>query len=129
MPESEIVKIQRIYELIEKMGVTRQEKGAQYLSFILNRLSKSPESINVEDLCKSAVQHFRSKQSELTVESVRSELVSLQVNVYKVMSGISVLANPSLKEVLDTYFDGNVNVIQDTEKFLHCLRKVVTKCS
>lgn len=120
MPEYDIKKIQELYDIIERMGITREEKGVKYLAFMLYRICKDPDYTNIEQLYKSTATQFNR-----TVDRVKDGLTAVQVAVYKIMTSTKVLSNAEIKRTLDEYFHGDVTVINDSEKFLNCLREVV----
>ena len=55
---------------------------------------------------------------------VKDAVFAVQVNVYKIMTSTQIRFDTKIQSALYEYFDGNVNVIQDTEKFMQCLLKV-----
>lgn len=122
MPEYDIKKIQELYDIIERMGITREEKGVKYLAFMLYRISKDPDYTDIDQLYKSAAARFGR-----TVDRVKDGLTAVQVAVYSVMTSVKVISNSEIKRTFEEYFHGDVTVINDPEKFLKCLREVVLK--
>ena len=121
MPEYYADKMRELYEIIERMGVTRQMEGVEYVAFMLYRLHKDQGYVSIEQLYKITADRFK---RGLTKEMIKDAVFAVQVNVYKIMTSTQIRFDTKIQSALYEYFDGNVNVIQDTEKFMQCLLKV-----
>ena len=121
MPEYYADKMRELYEIIERMGVTRQMEGVEYVAFMLYRLHKDQGYVSIEQLYKITADRFK---RGLTKEMVKDAVFAVQVNVYKIMTSTQIRFDTKIQSALYEYIDGNVNVIQDTEKFMQCLLKV-----
>ena len=79
MPEYYADKMRELYEIIERMGVTRQMEGVEYVAFMLYRLHKDQGYISIEKLYKITADRFK---RGLTEEKVKDAVFAVQVNVY-----------------------------------------------
>ena len=92
MPENDIMRILRIYQVLEVLGVMRETDGARYVAFMVSRLKNDP-SEELKDLYNSAEKRFSA-----THEEVEEAILQAAVEVYNTLTSPTARFYPELGE-------------------------------
>lgn len=109
----------RFVQIMEELQVLRRGKGMMYLAFAVMLYTKL-NGQNVDEICEMIACKY-----DTTREEVIREMGRFQKEIYENMTGVRAMVDPSVKKILDRYFEGNEAKIQNTAEFVTSIAKAM----